>query len=255
MRKRLALLLAWPLLAGPAMADEPAECQVAQHQIEPAFTLPHVAAAIAAKKLPILVVGAGSSVLPGSNGAKAAYPARLQSALQERLPGVAVTVTSDVKSKRTAAEMAKTLAADLAQTKPVLLIWQTGTFDAMQGVDQDQFTQALDQGINAARSAGADVILINAQYSPRTESMIALSTYADIMRQVALQHELPLFDRFEIMKLWADLGTFDLTSAPNKLDIAVRIHNCIGWLLADLMDEAVKEGGAQSAVGKPGAGN
>ena len=30
-----------------------------------------------------------------------------------------------------------------------------------------------------ARAAGADVILINPQYSPRTESMIALSTYSE----------------------------------------------------------------------------
>ena len=41
--------------------------------------------------------------------------------------------------------------------------------------------------------------------------MIALGTYADDMRWVALQQEVPLFDRFSIMKLWADLGTFDFT--------------------------------------------
>ena len=36
--------------------------------------------------------------------------------------------------------------------------------------------------------------------------MIALGTYAENMRWVALQQEVPLFDRFSIMKLWADLG-------------------------------------------------
>jgi len=111
----------------------------------------------------------------------------------------------------------------------------------MQGIDPDQFSQALEQGINIGRSAGADVLLVNAQYSPRTESMIGLSTYAENMRWVALQHEAPLFDRFEIMKLWADLGTFDLTGAANKLDIAARVHNCIGWLLADFITDAVKQ--------------
>ena len=197
--------------------------------------------AIAAKQLDILVVGAGSSLLPGPNGAKNAYPARLQIALAEKLPGVAVKVTTDVKARRTAAEMVKTL-ADRAwrRTSPRLVIWQTGTVDAMQSIDTDQFSAALDHGINIARSAGADVVLINAQYSPRTESMIALGTYAENMRWVALQQEVPVFDRFSIMKLWADLGTFDLYSATKKLDIAERVHDCIGRLLADLVIEAAK---------------
>jgi hypothetical protein len=249
------VLLACLTLAYPATAGPPPECLVAQHQVEQALRLPHVIAAVAAKKLDILVVGAGSSILPGPNGAKAAYPARLQKALNELLPGVSVKVTADVNARRTAAEMVKTLAKPLSETKPGLMIWQTGTTDAMQAVDQDQFAKALDQGINIARSAGADVILVNAQYSPRTESMIALSTYADIMRWVALQHEVPLFDRFEIMKTWADLGTFDLTGATNKLDIAARVHDCIGWLLADLVNEAVKQGAPQAEGAKPGAGN
>jgi hypothetical protein len=245
MMKRLALLLALLSMAGAAMAEQPAECVVAQHQLE-LFPMPHVRAALAAKKLDVLVVGAGSSTLPGLDGAKVAYPARLQQALSELLPGVGVTVKTDVKHGRTAPEVVKIINKPLADTKPALMIWQTGTVDAMQAIDQDQFAQALDQGINIARSAGADVILVNGQYSPRTESMIALSTYADIMRWVALQHDMTMFDRYEIMKLWADLGTFDLTGAGNKLDIAARVHNCIGWLLADLVTEGAKQGSPQT---------
>src|SRR5512143_707241 len=107
--RRLPLLLALLLLAGAATAEQPPECLVAQHQVEQNFPLPHVVAAIAAKKLDVLVVGAGSSTLPGANGANAAYPARLQTVLTGLLPGVAVKVTTDVKAKRTAAEVVKTL--------------------------------------------------------------------------------------------------------------------------------------------------
>jgi hypothetical protein len=136
--------------------------------------------------------------------------------------------------------MVKGLPAILRSAKPALLVWQTGTVDAMLGVDPDQFSQALDKGVKTARSAGADVILINAQYSPRTESMIALGTYVEDMRWVALQQEVPLFDRFSIMKLWGELGTFDLNSATKKLDIAERVHDCIGRLLADMVIAAAK---------------
>ncbi len=249
MMRRLVVLPAFMVLAmleqaWPAQAENlgeyPAECRGAENLIEPNFALRQVVRAIAAKHLDILVVGAGSSLLPGANGSNDAYPARLQRALSEKLSGVEVKVTTDVKAKRSAADMAKTLPQSLAATKPALVVWQTGTVDAMQAIDPDQFSQALDRGVNTARFAGADVVFINPQYSPLTESMIALGTYAENMRWVALQQEVPLFDRFAIMKFWADTGTFDLYSATKKLDIAEHVHDCIGRLLADLVIAAAK---------------
>jgi hypothetical protein len=250
MTRRLALVLAALLLPDTAFAAQLAECLVAEQQLEHIFPLPQVARAIAAKKLDVLVVGAGSSTLPGPNGIRMAYPARLQKALTEALPGVTVKVATDVKAHRTAAEMVKTLKAALAAVMPALMVWQTGTVDAMQTVDPDQFSDTLERGIVMARTAGADIVLVNAQYSPRTESMIALGTYADDMRWVALQHKVPLFNRFEIMRLWADLGTFDFTGAANKLKMAARVHDCIGGLLADLVTEAAKLGESQSESGR-----
>jgi hypothetical protein len=240
MNRRLLLLALLILGWSPARAEDPAECRVAENLLESSFRLPQVASALVKKRLNVLVVGAGSSQLPGPNGAANAYPARLEYALAQQLPGVEIKLTTDVKAKRTAAEMVKALPAALSAAKPELLVWQTGTVDAMLAVDPDQFSQALDAGINIAHSAGADVVLINAQYSPRTESMIALGTYAEDMRWVALQHEIPLFDRLSIMKLWSGLGTFDLYSATKKLDIAERVHDCIGRLLADLVVAAAK---------------
>ena len=70
------------------------------------------------------------------------------------------------------------------------------------------------------------------------------------MRWVALQQEVPLFDRFSIMRLWGDLGTFDLYSATKKLDIAERVHDCIGRLLADLVIEVAKTGEPHAESGR-----
>jgi len=240
MRRRAAVLLALGVLAGPVRADMPAECRVARHLVDDTPRLSGAAAAIAAKHLNVLVLGAGSSVLPGKGGENLAYPERLRLALAEELPGVAVTLATDVTPHRTATAMVESLAADLAKARPDLLVWQTGTVDAMEGADQDQFNQALDKGITIAKTAGADTVLINAQYSPRTESIIALGNYAEIMRWVAVQHEIPLFDRYAVMKTWADLGIFDFNVATKKLDMAERVHDCIGRLLADLVIEAVR---------------
>jgi hypothetical protein len=240
MRTRSAILLAFVVLAGSAKAEMPQECQVARSLLEENNHLPMAAAAIAARRLNVLVLGAGSSSLPGAAGAEMAYPARLKVALQAALPGVAVALATDVAARRTAVQMADSLAGDFKRAKPDLVVWQTGTIDAMQGADPDLFNQALDRGIAAARAGRADIILINAQYSPRTESMIALGTYAEIMRWVAVQHEIPLLDRFAVMKLWSDLGTFDLYSTTKALDTAGQVHNCIGQLLSALIVDAVK---------------
>jgi hypothetical protein len=259
MMGRLPLLLALTVLAltvlaRPALAEKasvhPAECRVPGYHVERIFPLPQVARAIADKRLGVLVVGAGSSQLPGPAGVKNAYPARLQIALSKMLPGVAVTVATDVKVKRSAAEMVNAMPSALAAAKPALVIWQTGTVDAMRSLDPDQFSQALDSGINISRSAGADVVFVNPQYSPRTESMIALGIYAENMRWVALQQQVPLFDRFGTMRLWSDVGTFDLYSATKKLDMAERVHDCIGLLLADLVIEAAKPDVPQTQGGR-----
>lgn len=251
---RLAFSLALLVLTGSANAENPAEhpadCRTAEVQPERNFALPQTARAINAKQLNVLVVGAGSSLLPGPNGNKNAYPARLQQALQAKLKGVEVKLVTNVQTKRSAAEMVKAMVPELATNKPALVVWQTGTVDAMQAIDPDQFSQALDKGIHIARSAGADVVFINPQYSPRTESMIALGTYAENMRWVALQQEVPLFDRFSIMKVWADLGTFDLNSATKKLDMAERVHDCLGRLLADLVIESAKSSAPPAGAGR-----
>jgi hypothetical protein len=244
MTGRFPLLLALLLLAGletwPAYAEHPAECKVPENLITSDFALTRVARALAAKHLDILVVGAGSSTLPGPAGAKNAYPSRLQHVLAEKLPGVTIKVATDVQSRRTAAVMVASMPAAIAAAKPSLVVWQTETVDAMQAIDPDQFNAALDHGIKIIHLAGADVVLVNSQYSPRTESMIALGTYAEYMRWVAVQQEIPLFDRFSIMKFWSDQGVFDLYTATKKLDMAERVHDCIGRLLADFVIEAAK---------------
>jgi hypothetical protein len=111
-----------------------------------------------------------------------------------------------LKARRDAIEMVKAVPAALAAAKPALVVWGIGTVDAVQAINPDHFSQVLNKGINIARSAGADVVFINPQYGPRTESMIALGTYTEDMRWVALRQEVPLFDRFSIMKLWADVA-------------------------------------------------
>src|SRR4029078_8750220 len=117
--------------------------------------------------------------------------------------------------------------------------------DAMRSVDPDDFRNALDEGVGALQTAGTDVILVNLQYSPRTETMISAPPYLDNMRVVAQQHEIPLFDRFAIMRHWNDAGDFDLFSTSHGTDLAKRGHGCLGRALSKFVLHAARLGPAQ----------
>ena len=96
---------------------------------------------------------------------------------------------------------------------------------------------ALDAGVETSQAAGADVVLMNMQYSPRTESMIPVGPYVDDMRAVALQQQVPLFDRFAIMHYWAEQGMFDFYAAGKDNALAQRVHDCLGRAIARLVIE------------------
>src|SRR5262249_26350821 len=147
------------------------------------------------RRLTIAVVGTGSSILAGPDGPRAAYPARLEAALKQRLPSVAVKGVTLVRKRMSAEDFAQGMGQFVVDEKPDLVIWQTGTLDAIRRIEPDDFRAALDEGVETLHKGGADVILMNMQYSPRTDIMVALGPYADNMRVVAQQHEIPLFDR------------------------------------------------------------
>lgn len=230
-----AFVLLGLIAASAARAEAPDECNAPDYVTHPEGKLAHVGPAIARdKRLDVLVVGTGSSALAGPGGAAAAYPARLEAALKRRLPGVEVTLRTDVANRRTAADTIRSLERDIAERKPTLVIWQTGTVDAMRGVDPDDFRAALDKGLGLLGRAGADAVFMNMQYSPRTEAMIAADAYADALRLAAQQNDVPLFDRLALMKHWSEAGFFDLTS-PDQPQVAGRVHGCIGTLLAAMI--------------------
>jgi lysophospholipase L1-like esterase len=215
-------------------------CGTASHLVQVDAASSRVAEAIKARALTIVVAGTTSSSLPGAEGAKLAWPARLEAALRTKFPDVAIKVIPYVTPRQTAEAMAQTFPKILKSEKPQLVIWQTGTYDALQGIGTEPFQTTLEQAVDALHNGGTDVILMNMQFSPRTEAVLASQAYADAIRWVALEHGVNLFDRQGIMRQWSELGTFDLMVATKSLDTATQVHNCIGRLLADLVADAVK---------------
>ena len=239
-------LLAGFLAAASAHADDAAStapaaapaCEVPDYLLSGDVALPKVAEAIkAGGPLNILVVGSRSSTISINAGPSeaVAYPGQMLAALKEKLPAVEVNLSVEIQAKKTAEEVAPGLAKLVEGKKPTLVIWQTGTVDAVRAVDPDDFRNAVDQGVVALRDAGVDAVLVNLQYSPRTESMISPSAYLDNMRVVAQEHEIPLFDRFALMQKWSEDGAFDLFAPVHGSDLAKQVHGCLGRALSQFI--------------------
>jgi hypothetical protein len=249
MRPGSGAVLALSLLAGLAATGlaraedapqaSPQACEVPPYLLSTESLLPKVTEAVkSGRPLTILVVGSRSSTIAAS--ADSAYPAQLQAALKERLPSIPISLSVELQPGKTAEETDTTLVKLVEAKRPNLVIWQTGTVDAMRSVDPDDFRGAVGEGVVALQKAGADVVLINLQYSPRTETMISAPPYLDNMRVVAQQHDVPLFDRFGIMRHWSDAGDFNLFSTSHGTDMAKRVHGCLGRALSKFVIDAAR---------------
>jgi hypothetical protein len=240
-----AVLLAACLAAGFARGqDAPRNCDVPAYLLSTDSVLLKVADSIKNNhSLKVLVIGSRSSTIVSSEAS--AYPARLHAALKERLPSVAVDLSVELQTGKTAEEVDANLVKLLEGKRPNLVIWQTGTVDAMRAVDPDDFRGAVDGGVAALQSAGADVVLVNLQYSPRTETMISAPPYLDHLRVAAQQHDVPLFDRFSIMRHWNEVGDFDLFSTFPGVEMAKRVHACLGRALSKFVLDAARLDPAQ----------
>ncbi len=243
----LAFAVAAVAALAPVRAEEVAspssQCDVPAYLLTSESTLAKVAAAVkGTKRLSIVVVGTRSSSLPGADGEASAYPARLQAILRERLAGVSVELSTSLLPRKTSEEVAVGFEKLVAERKPDLVVWQTGTVDAIRTTDPEEFRTALDDGIAILQKAGIDVVLVNLQYSPRTDLVMAVTPYIDSMRVVAQKMDVPLFDRFAIMRDWHETGDFDLFATPQGSDhgltMAKRVHECLGQLMAKFVIES-----------------
>ena len=75
--------------------------------------------------------------------------------------------------------------------------------------------------------------------------MLVASAYLDDMRVVAQEHDVPLFDRFGLMQKWSDDGEFDLFAPVHGVEVAKKVHGCLGRALSQFIIDAAHPKPAQ----------
>lgn len=245
----LAALLILLLLCGmPAGSAVPAGnaapgCPAAPETVAPEATpgsLPRVAAALKAGRLEVLAIGSGTAL--GTQGrAEGSFSDRMVQELRAAAPGAEIHLTLHGERGMTAAAMLAALRHDLDGKGFSLVVWQTGTVEAARKAAPEEFGRILDAGAEAVRAAGADLLLVDPQYSRMLQTHTTLAPYRETMQRVAQRHAAVLFRRFDLVRQWVEGGELDLESAakPDRRKLAERLNACLGQALAQTVLRAV----------------
>lgn len=221
------------------------DCTVPARFYDAEPTLPKTAAAITSgQTVSIVAVGGASTLGRAAGGPHLSWPARLAVTLTSRFPATRVQVENRGIAHQTAQEMASRLEREVIAWQPTLVIWETGTTDAVDGTDLDEFRQTMQAGVDQLRASGVEVAFMDMQFSRQTHAVINFERYESVLREVADANEVPLFRRHDIMYHWAESGLFDLvTGGHDKLPrIASHLYDCIGRAVADFIARSVHPG-------------
>jgi len=147
---------------------------------------------------PVLAIGSSSTGGVGAGGKASAYPQQVAPALRESQIFPAVIARGVGGEKATGA--LSRLPKAIAETKPVLVIWQVGTNDANARLDPEDVAETIREGIAIIRAAGADAMLVDPQFFPRIANKPHYAQMAEMIDAVGEELCVPVVDRFEEMR-------------------------------------------------------
>lgn len=226
----------YPVLSRAELEPSPAACEASEAFTTPEAPLERVAAAIAAGG-PVNILAVGSATTVGDQfgaGRESSFPFRMVEALHAVLPKVAFALTLRGGRGMTAQDMLPLIEAALAGRHYQLVVWQTGTVEAVRGEPPDGMVAALQEGIERAHEAGADVVLVDPQFSRFLRANADLDPYEDALQQVSVMPGVVLFRRFDVMRVWAEDGGIDLERArqADRVRVTGLLSTCVGQTLA-----------------------
>ena len=260
----LAAVLALPCVPYAAAATD--RCASPEDMGANAASLPHVAAVLKpGGTLDVLTVGSATvfspaeTLQPGTVTGRAlglgntprggnllttdaAFPMQMAKDLQQSYPGLSVNVTVKGGRGMLASEMLDIIRSEFATHKYQLVIWQTGTVEAVQNVPNSEFYHTLSDGSGLIADAGADLVLVDPQFSRFLHANADLDPYTQTLQQIAAQPGVVLFHRFDLMRYWSGEGQIDLERTPKsqRVQTVEALHACLGARLANLIATSAK---------------
>lgn len=233
-------------------ADQTQPCETPSEFTTPSSALPAVTKALNDKRpVEILALGSGSTV--GETGPNAgpgfavktpgkSFPYRMVDALRALRPDAQFNLTLAGGRNMSADAMVPLLQEKLESHRFDLLLWQTGTVEAVRGLRPDTLREMLELGIANAADKHVDVILIDSQFSRFLRANIDLDPYEWVMSKTADNASVDLFRRLDLTQSWVDSGAVDLerVSRDERDKTIALLNTCLGHALAEYVINGTK---------------
>jgi acyl-CoA thioesterase I len=226
-----------PVLSGTVPCDVPGELMQVDDK------LPHLAERLhAGEPVKIVAIGGASTTGLAAGSSDLAYPHRLQEVLARWYPSSSIAVVNRGVPRQTAQQMLERFPSDVMAEDPVLVIWETGTTDAVRGVGIDDFAGTLQTGIDELKARGIDVMLVDMQFSHSTATVIDFERYLNTLHRVGDVNDIIVFPRFEMMRYWSEQNVFNFDGAAKdeRAGLAARVYECIAGKLAEVIRIALR---------------
>jgi acyl-CoA thioesterase I len=223
--------------AGTSLCDVPEELMRIDDK------LPQLAERLrAAEPVKIVAIGGASTTGLAAGSSELAYPHRLQEILTRWYPSSPITVVNRGVPRQTAQQMLERFPTDVLSEDPVLVIWETGTTDAVRGIGVDDFAATLQTGIDELKARGIDILLVDMQFSHSTATVIDFERYLNTLHRVGDVNDVNVFPRFEMMRYWSEQNVFnfDGVAKDERASLAARVYECIAGKLAEAIQIALR---------------
>ncbi|WP_170159736.1 SGNH/GDSL hydrolase family protein [Calidithermus terrae] len=154
----------------------------------------------AGQPVTIVAVGTSSTEGVGASSPKTAFPAVLQDLLKQAFPSSSVTVINKGQGGQVNQQLVVRLEQEVLALKPDLVIWQTGTNDAVNRTDLPAFKRSVTFALTTLRERGIEVILMDGQFFPEAAQSERYRRYQEALAEIADATGVPLVPRYTIMK-------------------------------------------------------
>jgi lysophospholipase L1-like esterase len=200
-------------------------------------SLPRVAGKLAAgEPVVIIAFGSSSTVGFGSTSPEFTYPNRLAAQLHRQYPTADITVINRGQGGEDAPEMMKRLQTSVIDMRPDLVIWQVGTNAVLRNLDPAETIKLVEDGVARIQASGADLVLIDPQYSPRVnERAESAGKMINLLNKVAELRKVGIFPRFEVMRDWHEKQAIPMDNfvIADGLHMSDWGYACFAQLLGD----------------------
>jgi lysophospholipase L1-like esterase len=200
-------------------------------------SLPRVAGKLAAGE-PVMIIAFGSSSTAGygASSPEFNYPNRLAAQLHRQYPTADITVVNRGQGGEDAVEMMRRLQTSVIDMHPDLVIWQVGTNAVLRNLDPGETIKLVEDGIARIQAAGADLVLVDPQYSPRVnERAESAGKMINLLGKVAELRKVGIFPRFEVMRDWHEKQAIPIDNfvIADGLHMSDWGYACFAQLLGD----------------------